>query len=53
MIFTEVEIMCGRFARKSGPIKLAKELGMAEAQVEPSYNVAPTHSILATQPGRQ
>lgn len=42
--------MCGRFARKSDPRRLAKEFGVAEApNVEPSYNVAPTHSILAVR----
>jgi putative SOS response-associated peptidase YedK len=44
--------MCGRFARKSDPRKLAKEFGVAEApDAEPSYNVAPTHSVLAVRQG--
>jgi len=44
--------MCGRFARKSDPRRLAKEFGVAEApDVEPSYNVAPTHSVLAVRHG--
>lgn len=42
--------MCGRFARKSDPRRLAKEFGVAAApEVEPSYNVAPTQSILAVR----
>lgn len=44
--------MCGRFARKSDPKRLAKEFKVAEApEVEPSYNVAPTHNILAVRQG--
>jgi putative SOS response-associated peptidase YedK len=42
--------MCGRFARKSDPRKLAKEFRVAEApEAESSYNVAPTHNILAVR----
>jgi putative SOS response-associated peptidase YedK len=44
--------MCGRFARRSDPKRLAKEFGVAEApEAEPSYNVAPTHNILAVREG--
>lgn len=42
--------MCGRFARKSDPKRLAKEFGVAEApQAETSYNVAPAQEILAVR----
>lgn len=44
--------MCGRFARKSNPRTLAKEFGVAEVpSVEASYNIAPTHEILAVRQG--
>lgn len=44
--------MCGRFARKSDPRHLAKEFGVAEVPtVEASYNIAPTHDILAVRQG--
>lgn len=44
--------MCGRFARKSDPRKLAKDFRVAEApEAEPSYNIAPTHNILAVREG--
>lgn len=44
--------MCGRFARKSDPRRLAKEFKVAEApEAGPSYNVAPTHNILAVRQG--
>ena len=44
--------MCGRFARKSDPRRLAKEFGVAEVpNVEASYNIAPTHDILAVRQG--
>ncbi|MCA1564431.1 MAG: SOS response-associated peptidase [Acidobacteria bacterium] len=42
--------MCGRFARKSDPKRLAKEFKVAEVpQVEARYNVAPTQDILAVR----
>ena len=42
--------MCGRFARKSDPERLAKEFKVAEVpQVEARYNVAPTQDILAVR----
>lgn len=44
--------MCGRFARKSNPKRLAREFNVAEVpDAEPSYNVAPTHNILAVRQG--
>lgn len=44
--------MCGRFARKSDPRRLAKEFGVAEVPtVEASYNIAPTQNILAVRQG--
>lgn len=42
--------MCGRFARRSDPKRLAKEFGVMEApQVDASYNVAPTQNILSVR----
>jgi len=42
--------MCGRFARKTDPKRLAKEFKVAEApQAEANYNVAPTQNILAVR----
>jgi len=42
--------MCGRYARSSGPEKLAKEFKVAEVpRVEASYNIAPTQEVLAVR----
>jgi len=42
--------MCGRFAQRSDPKRLAKEFKVAEApQVEARYNIAPTQEILAVR----
>jgi putative SOS response-associated peptidase YedK len=42
--------MCGRFAQRSDPKRLAKEFKVAEVpQVEARYNVAPTQEILAVR----
>jgi putative SOS response-associated peptidase YedK len=42
--------MCGRFAQRSEPKRLAKEFKVAEVpQVEARYNVAPTQEILAVR----
>ena len=42
--------MCGRFAQRSDPKRLAKEFGVAEApQAEARYNVAPTQNILGVR----
>jgi putative SOS response-associated peptidase YedK len=42
--------MCGRFARKSDPRRLAKEFGVAEVPpAEANYNVAPAQNILAVR----
>jgi putative SOS response-associated peptidase YedK len=42
--------MCGRFAQRSDPTRLAKEFKVAEVpQVEARYNVAPTQEILAVR----
>jgi putative SOS response-associated peptidase YedK len=39
--------MCGRFAQRSEPKRLAKEFGVAEVpSVEARYNIAPTQDIL-------
>ena len=39
--------MCGRFAQRSDPKRLAREFKVAEApQVEARYNIAPTQEIL-------
>jgi putative SOS response-associated peptidase YedK len=43
-------VMCGRFARKTDPKRLAKEFKVAEApHAEANYNVAPTQNILAVR----
>lgn len=42
--------MCGRFAQRSDPKRLAKEFKVAEVpQVEARYNIAPTQEILAVR----
>jgi putative SOS response-associated peptidase YedK len=42
--------MCGRFAQRSDPKRLAKEFGVAEApRAEARYNVAPTQNILGVR----
>ncbi len=42
--------MCGRFAQRSDPKRLAKEFKVAEVpQVEARYNVATTQEILAVR----
>jgi len=42
--------MCGRFAQRSAPKRLAKEFKVAEVpKVEARYNVAPTQEILAVR----
>jgi putative SOS response-associated peptidase YedK len=39
--------MCGRFAQRSDPKRLAKEFNVAEVpELEPRYNIAPTQDIL-------
>lgn len=40
--------MCGRFAQRSGPKRLAREFQVKEMpEVEPRYNIAPTQGILS------
>jgi putative SOS response-associated peptidase YedK len=50
-------IMCGRYAQRTDPKRLAKVFGVAEAtEVEPRYNIAPTQEVLAvhqTADGRE
>ena len=42
--------MCGRFAQRSDPKRLAKEFKVAEVpKVEARYNIAPTQEILAVR----
>jgi putative SOS response-associated peptidase YedK len=42
--------MCGRFAQRSDPKRLAKEFKVAEVpEVEARYNIAPTQEILAVR----
>jgi putative SOS response-associated peptidase YedK len=42
--------MCGRYAQRTDPKKLAKEFDVAEvAAVEPRYNIAPTQNILGVR----
>lgn len=42
--------MCGRFAQRSDPKRLAREFKVAEApSVEARYNIAPTQDILAVR----
>jgi putative SOS response-associated peptidase YedK len=42
--------MCGRFAQRSDPQRLAKEFKVVEVpQVEARYNIAPTQEILAVR----
>lgn len=42
--------MCGRFAQRSDPKKLAKEFGVTEVpKVEARYNIAPTQEILSVR----
>src|SRR5215211_6449434 len=39
--------MCGRYAQRTDPKRLAKEFKVAEVpEVEPRYNIAPTQDIL-------
>lgn len=49
--------MCGRYAQRTDPKKLAKEFKVAEAPAaEPRYNIAPTQEVLAvcnTPEGRE
>jgi len=49
--------MCGRYAQRTDPKRLAKVFGVAEAPgVEPRYNIAPTQDLLAvhqTADGRE
>ena len=48
----EVTAMCGRFAQKSDPKRLAKKFGVAEAPAaEARYNVAPTQEVLCVREG--
>jgi putative SOS response-associated peptidase YedK len=45
-----MRIMCGRFAQRSDPKKLAKEFKVAEvSDIEARYNIAPTQDILAVR----
>lgn len=40
--------MCGRYAQRTDPKRLAKAFGVAEApEAEPRYNIAPTQDVLA------
>ena len=42
--------MCGRYAQRSDPKRLAKEFKVAEVlNVEPRYNIAPTQVVLAVR----
>jgi putative SOS response-associated peptidase YedK len=42
--------MCGRFAQRSDPKRLAKEFKVAEVpEIEARYNIAPTQEILAVR----
>ena len=44
--------MCGRFAQKSDPKRLARQFGVAEVPAaEARYNVAPTQDILCVREG--
>lgn len=49
--------MCGRFAQRSDPKRLAKQFGLEEVpNLEPRYNIAPTQDIPAvreTEDGRE
>jgi putative SOS response-associated peptidase YedK len=49
--------MCGRYALRTDPNRLAKEFKVAEVlSVEPRYNIAPTQEVLAvneTEDGRE
>jgi putative SOS response-associated peptidase YedK len=48
--------MCGRFAQRSDPKRLAKEFKVDMPEVEPRYNIAPTQEILgvlASEDGRE
>ena len=49
--------MCGRYAQRTDPQRLAKVFGVEEApEVEPRYNIAPTQEVLAvhqTADGRE
>lgn len=49
--------MCGRFAQRSDPKRLAKEFKVADMpEVEPRYNIAPTQvilGVLASEDGRE
>ena len=42
--------MCGRYAQRTDPKRLAKEFKVAEVlNVEPRYNIAPTQEVLAVR----
>jgi putative SOS response-associated peptidase YedK len=42
--------MCGRYAQRTDPKRLAKELKVAEVpEVKPRYNIAPTQEVLAVR----
>jgi putative SOS response-associated peptidase YedK len=42
--------MCGRFAQRSDPKRLAREFKVAEVpDIEARYNIAPTQDILAVR----
>ncbi len=42
--------MCGRFAQRTDPKRLAKQFGVEEIpELEPRYNIAPTQEILAVR----
>ena len=44
--------MCGRFAQKSDPKRIAKQFGASEAPAaEARYNVAPTQAVLCVREG--
>lgn len=42
--------MCGRFAQRTDPKKVAREFKVSEApEAKPRYNIAPTHEVLAVR----
>lgn len=44
--------MCGRFAQRTDPKRLAKQFGVEEVpESEPRYNIAPTQGILGVREG--
>src|SRR5215213_5487244 len=44
------EDMCGRYAQRTDPQRLAKVFDVEEApEVEPRYNIAPTQEVLAVR----